>query len=96
VISDPQALPQARIDLAGVPSERLSFAADPYEAARGAHAIAVLTDWKLYRSLDYERIFASMNRPAFIFDGRNALDRQRLFEIGFDVYAIGKRPLTHA
>jgi UDPglucose 6-dehydrogenase len=45
--------------------------------------------------LDYDRIFASMVRPTFIFDGRNILDHKELFEIGFNVFAIGKAPLKH-
>lgn len=68
---------------------------DPYEAAAGSDAIAVITEWDLYKSLDYEKIYNAMRKPAFIFDGRNILDHQRLFEMGFNVYAIGKVPLTH-
>ena len=94
VISDPQALANAREDMAGMEGTA-SFVLDPYEAARGAHAIAVMTEWDLYRSLDFEKIFESMIKPAFIFDGRNILDHQRLFEIGFNVYPIGKAPLVH-
>jgi UDPglucose 6-dehydrogenase len=59
-------------------------------AARGAHAIALLTDWGEYVDLDYERIYASMERPAFLFDGRNHLDAEKLYRIGFNVYAIGR------
>ena len=36
-----------------------------------------------------------MVKPAFIFDGRNILDHRRLYELGFNVYAVGKAPLTH-
>jgi UDPglucose 6-dehydrogenase len=36
-----------------------------------------------------------MTQPAFIFDGRNVLDHRRCFSIGFNVYPIGKPPLTH-
>ena len=94
VLCDPKALDNARKDLADV-AERVRFVEDPYQAVEGAHAIAVLTDWKEYSSLDYERIFDAMTKPAFIYDGRNCLDRDRLFEIGFNVYAVGKVPLTH-
>jgi len=66
------------------------IAADPYEAAKEAHAIAVLTDWDLFAKLDYERIYAGMMKPAFVFDGRNLLDHARLREIGFVVHAIGR------
>jgi UDPglucose 6-dehydrogenase len=94
VITDPKALDNARADLAGVEG-KIEFEPDPYKAACGAHAIAVMTDWQLYRTLDYSRLIADMVRPAFIFDGRNILDHQRLYEIGFNVFAIGKRPLKH-
>jgi UDPglucose 6-dehydrogenase len=94
VISDPKALENAKIDLEDV-RDGLTFEMDPYEAADGAHAIAVLTEWSLYRDLDYARIFKTMVQPAFIFDGRNILDHRKLFEIGFNVFAIGKAPLKH-
>jgi len=91
-ITDPKALPNAKQDLAGA---AVRFVADPYEAAAGAHAIAVLTEWDDYRRLDYRRIFDAMVKPAFIFDGRNILDHQGLFEIGFNVYPIGKKAMSH-
>ncbi|RPH88902.1 MAG: UDP-glucose 6-dehydrogenase [Calditrichaeota bacterium] len=94
VISDPQAIANAKNDLADILSE-VSFQQDPYLAAREAHAIAVLTEWNLYKTLDYRRIFQSMLKPAFIFDGRNILDRELLYKIGFNVYSIGRPPLTH-
>ena len=63
---------------------------DPYEAAKGAHAILVMTEWDMFKDLDYERIYADMQKPAFLFDGRNILDHAKLRKIGFQVYAIGK------
>ena len=92
-VTDPQALPSARRDLADA-GTRLSLEADPYAAAQGAHAIALLTDWREYRELDYERIYASMEKPAFVFDGRNLLDAERLHQIGFNVHAIGRPDLS--
>jgi UDPglucose 6-dehydrogenase len=94
VITDPKALENARQDLADAAGS-VQFTDDPYEAARGAHAIAVMTEWELYRSLDWEKIHASMEKPAFMFDGRNLLDHQRLFEVGFNVFPIGLPPLKH-
>jgi UDPglucose 6-dehydrogenase len=93
VVTDPKALDNAREDLAGVEGN-LVFERDPYAAAAGAHAVAVLTEWDVYRTLDYRRIFDSMIKPAFIFDGRNILDHQALHAIGFNVFPIGKMPLT--
>ena len=94
VITDPKALENARFDLAGVLG-RVEFAEEPYQAACGAHAVALMTEWKEYRTLDWERIYHSMEKPAFLFDGRNLLDHRRLFEIGFNVYPLGSPPLRH-
>jgi len=94
VMSDPYALDNARADL-GEDAGRVIFEPDPYVAAEGAHAIAILTEWPQFAELDYEAIHASMITPAFIFDGRNILDHQRLHAMGFNVYAIGKPPLTN-
>jgi len=92
VITDPQALPNARADLADA-AESVEFEDDPYAAARGAHALALLTEWDAYRRLDYRRIFDGMAKPAFVFDGRNILDHQALYDIGFNVFSIGKMPM---
>ena len=94
VVSDPQALDNAKIDLKHL-GDSISYVEDPYEAAEGCDALAVLTEWNLYKELDYSRIFGSMTKPAFVFDGRNILDHQALFEIGFNVFPIGKPALTH-
>ncbi len=95
VITDPQALDNARSDLADADPERIQYVEDPYLAARDADAIAVITEWSAFIQLDYKNIFEAMNKPAFIFDGRNILDHHRLFEIGFNVFPIGKPALTH-
>jgi UDPglucose 6-dehydrogenase len=94
VITDPYALENARAAL-GEDAERVTFEVDPYVAAHEAHAIAVLTEWSQYVELDYRAIHESMVKPAFIFDGRNVLDHQGLYAIGFNVYPIGKPPFTN-
>jgi UDPglucose 6-dehydrogenase len=91
IISDPKALENARIDLAGYEGT-VDFVEDPYEAARGAHAVAIMTEWDLYRNLSWEKIYESMEKPAFVFDGRNILDVDRLYEIGFNVFPLGRPP----
>ncbi len=63
---------------------------DPYEAIKDAHAIAILTDWDEFKIYDWEKIYFSMKKPAFIFDGRNILDKIFLNKIGFNTYTIGK------
>ena len=94
IVSDPHALDNARKELADL-GAAVTFEPDPYAAAAGAHALAVMTDWQHYRELDYPRLFAAMAKPAFIFDGRNCLDHARLFDLGFNVFAIGKRAWSH-
>ena len=94
VVTDPKALDNAKKDLADL-AGKITYEADPYKAAEGAHALAVATDWAEYKTLDYKRIYDSMAKPAFIFDGRNCLDHKALFNIGFNVYPIGKVPLCH-
>lgn len=94
VLTDPHALDNARLSL-GALADRVIFEPDPYRAAAGAHAIAVATEWAQFAALDYETIYKSMVKPAFIFDGRNILDHQALYEMGFNVVPLGKPPLTH-
>eukprot|EP01006_Ploeotia_vitrea_P008638 TRINITY_DN20713_c0_g1_i1.p1 TRINITY_DN20713_c0_g1~~TRINITY_DN20713_c0_g1_i1.p1 ORF type:complete len:470 (+),score=17.57 TRINITY_DN20713_c0_g1_i1:54-1463(+) len=60
------------------------------DACKGAHAIAVMTEWDEFINYDYEEIYKVMSKPAFVFDGRNILPHAQLRKIGFEVYAIGK------
>lgn len=71
--------------------EQLVYAYDePYAALHQSHAIAVLTEWDEFRTLDWNRIYAAMKKPAFLFDGRNILDLPALKSMGFVVGGIGK------
>jgi len=70
--------------------ESITTSADAMSACEGAHALAILTEWDEFKTLDYEAIYKTMAKPAFIFDGRNIVDHAALREIGFEVHAIGK------
>ncbi len=94
VISDPKAIKNAKKDLKNY-GDDIEYEEDPYKAAKGAHAIALMTEWDVYKNLNYEKIYKDMEKPAFIFDGRNILDHTKLFETGFEVYPLGKPPLVH-
>jgi len=94
VISDPKALSNARADLKGLDG-KISYVEDPYQAASCCDAIAVMTEWQVYQNLDFKKIYQSMAKPSFIFDGRNILDHKKLFEIGFNVFPVGKPAMTH-
>jgi len=63
---------------------------DAYEACKDSHAIAVLTEWDEFKSYDWKRIYDSMKKPAFVFDGRNLLDAAALEKIGFVYKGIGR------
>ncbi|KAL7094673.1 hypothetical protein ACP275_11G118300 [Erythranthe tilingii] len=63
---------------------------DAYTAAKDAHAVCILTEWDEFKTLDYKKIYDSMQKPAFLFDGRNVVDANKMREIGFIVYSIGK------
>jgi UDPglucose 6-dehydrogenase len=63
---------------------------DPYEVCKGAHAIAILTEWDEFKDYDWKKIYDNMKKPAFIFDGRNILDAKKIKEIGFHFNAIGR------
>lgn len=85
-------------DATGVVSERdrklietnVTVVKDVYESSQDAHAIAVLTEWDEFKQLDAKRVFDHMYRPAFVFDGRNIINRQQYNEIGFEIHSIGK------
>ncbi|MDA0950825.1 MAG: nucleotide sugar dehydrogenase [Bacteroidetes bacterium] len=68
----------------------LSIAEDAYQAADESHAIALLTEWDQFKTLDYWLIYENMLKPAFVFDGRRILEREALKSIGFRMYTIGE------
>jgi len=63
---------------------------DPYAAMKSAHATAILTEWDEFKSYDWKKVYTEMLKPAFVFDGRNIVDKEQLSKIGFEVYNIGK------
>ena len=63
---------------------------DALSACTNAEAIVIATEWKEFRDIDWQAVYDSMNKPAFVFDGRMLLDAQKLKEIGFNVTVIGR------
>ena len=74
---------------AAVNEKHIKSYSNPYDACANAHAIAVLTEWDEFKAYDWEKIYDSMLKPAFVFDGRNLLDGERLKSIGFVYQSIG-------
>lgn len=93
VVFDPKVpADQIRRDVLGPDGEndRLVIVDSAEAAAKGAHAIAVVTEWDAFKAIDFEQVYADMPKPAFLFDGRNLLDLEKLRAIGFTASAIGK------
>lgn len=81
---DPQAMPIAKEELPGI-----SFAKDAYDAAKGADALLVLTEWSEFKDLDFAKVKKLLNRP-LVFDGRNLYDRKKIEKFGFEYFAVGR------
>jgi UDPglucose 6-dehydrogenase len=82
---DPKATDSAR----AIFGDRVMYAADPYSAAHGAHALIVMTEWLVYRNPDFERVRKLLRRPLLI-DGRNLYDPERMAGLGFEYHGIGR------
>ena len=87
-ITDPKALENARRDLSD--QKGIVYEGDEYKAVEEADAIVLMTDWRHYPALDWQRIYDSMRKPALVFDARNCLDAAKLRQIGFKVLNVGK------
>ncbi len=70
-------------------SNALEMFDNAYQACKGAHAIAILTEWDEFVTYDWKKIYDSMHKPAFLFDGRNILNAKELESIGFIYRGIG-------
>ena len=84
---DPVAMTEARRLYGERPD--LTLAASAYEAVQGADALAIITEWKEFRSPDFERLRESLKSPV-IFDGRNLYDPHIVERFGLAYYAIGR------
>src|SRR5215469_5945364 len=87
VAYDPAAMERAQLELP--PSSSMSYAADAYEAAKGADALLILTDWKEFAALDLPRLRDAMRYPIVV-DGRNLFDPAMMQERGFTYMSIGR------
>ncbi|HXI21983.1 MAG TPA: nucleotide sugar dehydrogenase, partial [Gemmatimonadales bacterium] len=83
---DPKATETAR----AVFGDRITYAPDPYAAVGDADALAIVTEWLVYRNPDFERLRGLLRRPLIV-DGRNLYDPERLQTLGFEYHGIGRR-----
>ena len=83
-VYDPKAMPNARRIL----GDQVVYSANPYEAARGADALVILTEWPDFKRLNMKLIKSCLTVPIVV-DGRNALDGAKLRDMGFEYYGMG-------
>ena len=95
VAHDPVAMTEAQhaleLDFQTKPDElkRVSLVKTPEDALAGASALIIVTEWKAFRSPDFDHLKQAMQNP-IIFDGRNLYEPQSMTELGFEYYGIGR------
>jgi UDPglucose 6-dehydrogenase len=94
-VHDPVAMESAQLalqeDLIDMPQlwSQLSFHEDPMDAANDAQALLIMTEWKAYRSPNFQQLRSRLTQ-ALIFDGRNLFDPERMVQEGFTYHGIGR------
>jgi UDPglucose 6-dehydrogenase len=81
---DPQAMENAAKELPSI-----TLCDDPYQAAEGADALVLATEWNEFKQLDFERIYKLLRTPVLV-DGRNLWDSESLRSLGFTYFGIGQ------
>ena len=88
VAHDPEAIAEAKRRF----GDRIELCEDDYAALEGSAALVIHTEWNPYRRPDFDRMKATMAQP-LVFDGRNLYDPQRMAELGFEYYSVGRAPV---
>ena len=81
--------PEAMENVKGVVGDKITYASNAYEALANADALLIITEWSAFRSPDFDKIKTSLNTPV-IFDGRNLYEPEKIKELGFDYFCIGR------
>jgi UDPglucose 6-dehydrogenase len=96
-VYDPVAMPEAqrvlKLDLPAVLVERIRFTDSQMDALTGADALVIVTEWKTFRSPDFETIKSTLKEPV-VFDGRNLFEPEVMGENGVEYHGIGRSVLT--
>src|SRR5690606_11811130 len=82
--------PESMENVKKIFGDKIQYAATPYEAAEGADAIFIATEWPEFRTPDFEKI-SSLVKNKVIFDGRNLYDLDFMKELGYVYYSIGRK-----
>jgi len=70
--------------------EHISIYNNPIDCIHKTNIIAILTEWDEFKDYDWQKIYNKMNKPTYIFDGRNILDKEKLESIGFNYIGLGR------
>jgi UDPglucose 6-dehydrogenase len=81
--------PEAMANVKEVIGDKITYCQDEYEAADGADALLIMTEWPVFRTPDFDRL-AQLLQNKVIFDGRNLYEVAATREMGFDYYSIGR------
>ena len=82
--------PEAMKNIAEIYGDKITLSKDPYEALEGADALAIMTEWNVFRTPDFSKLMHNMKNK-LIFDGRNLYDLDQMAELGFEYYSIGRK-----
>jgi UDPglucose 6-dehydrogenase len=82
---DPEAMKVAR----GIFGSKITYASKPYDALKGADALAVVTEWHEFREPDFTKMRKLLREPV-VFDGRNIYEKAQMKALGFTYYSIGR------
>ncbi len=94
-VAEHEALRALELDFVGQPEllKRFSIASTPMVAVKGVDALVIVTEWKAYRSPNFEELKQELNQPV-IFDGRNLYDPRSVLDMGFEYFGIGRSALN--
>ncbi|MBT3544977.1 MAG: UDP-glucose/GDP-mannose dehydrogenase family protein [Saprospiraceae bacterium] len=81
--------PEAMENMKALMGDKIILCDNQYDAIEGTDALAVVTEWNVFRTPDYDRIMASLREPV-VFDGRNVFDPVDMKERGFVYSSIGR------
>ena len=87
-VHDPEAMANVKSEF----GDRLMYSDEPMKTLDGADALAINTEWTVFRTPDFDEIKTRMKQP-LIFDGRNLYEPSQMAAQGFTYYSIGRRPV---
>ena len=85
---DPEAMDKAKSVL-----PEITYCSNPYEAAEGADAIVIVTEWDEFRQVNWDQLRSVVERPLVV-DGRNMFDETEVTRHGFQYVSVGRPSIT--